>query len=317
MSASSYEPVLRELSKSKCFGGHLIKFAHHSALLKCEMKLSVFVPREALGTPVAPAIRVAGLVFLSGLTCNEDNFITKAGAIRKAAELKLALVCPDTSPRGVPVDGDSDSWDFGVGAGFYVNATVAKWANYQMYDYVARELPQIIARELPIDESKLGISGHSMGGHGALVIGLRENRLFKCISAFAPICEPTECAWGQKAFGGYLGDDRAAWAQYDACALLRNYTGANSRVDVLVDQGTEDKFLKDGQLRTDALKECAKLPNNASVVVRMQHGYDHSYWFISTFIDSHLEFHAERLYAKAMFNQQDDGETKDDDPHAE
>jgi S-formylglutathione hydrolase len=297
-SSSTYVPVLQKVSESKCFGGTVFKYSHVSVVLSCEMKLSVFVPRGASDDAPVPAV-----FFLSGLTCNEDNFITKSGALRKAAELKIALICPDTSPRGVPVDGDSDSWDFGVGAGFYVNATESKWApHYQMYDYVAKELPHVAAKELPVDEQKFGISGHSMGGHGALVIGLRENRLFKCISAFAPICEPTQCAWGQKAFRGYLGEsDTAAWEQYDACALLRNYVGANcARVDILVDQGTEDKFLKDGQLRTDALKEVAKLPNNASLVIRMQHGYDHSYWFISTFIDSHLEFHAERLNAQPM-----------------
>ena len=211
---------------------------------------------------------------------------------------RLALICPDTSPRGCNIAGEDESWDFGTGAGFYVNATQEPFAeNYNMYDYVALELPLVVTSELNIDEKRLGICGHSMGGHGALVIGLRESATFKSISAFAPICEPTKCAWGEKAFGGYLGDERDAWLEYDASALLAEYAG--ERVDVLVDQGSEDQFLKDGQLRTDALRTAAAQSNNASVVVRMQAGYDHSYYFIATFIESHLRFHHERLDAAA------------------
>merc|ERR1712000_205757 len=289
-SSKPIEKILNEIRSTKCFNGFVKKFSHQSVCCSCEMKLSVFLPKEATEENKVPAI-----FWLSGLTCNEDNFIQKAGAQRVASELGVALICSDTSPRGCNIEGEDESWDFGTGAGFYVDATEEKWKeNYNMYSYVSDELPAIVATELPIDSSRFSIFGHSMGGHGALVIGLRNYRLFKTISAFAPVSQPTECAWGQKAFKNYLGEkDKSKWLDYDAVALLQHYEG--DYVDVLIDQGTDDKFLKDGQLRTEELRQVASKANNASIVVRMQHGYDHSYHFIATFIEDHIRYHAERL----------------------
>lgn len=281
--------ILTELSSTKSFGGFVKKFEHNSVKCDCTMKLSVFLPPQATKTNKVPA-----LWWLSGLTCTEDNFMQKAGAQRFAAQYGLALICPDTSPRGVSIEGDDEWWDFGTGAGFYVNATEEKWkAHYNMYDYIVEELPLIVCRELPIEQKSMSISGHSMGGHGALVIGLRNARLFKAISAFAPIAKPSDCPWGVKAFTGYLGENKEDWMPYDSCNLLEKYSG--DRVDILVDQGKADKFLEQGQLRTDDLRKAAGFPNNASVVVRMQAGYDHSYFFVASFIESHIEFHARRL----------------------
>ncbi|KAI9199791.1 Alpha/Beta hydrolase protein [Polychytrium aggregatum] len=277
----------RQLSVSKCYGGSLYKFAHQSTSLGCEMKFSAFVP-------AGQAAAYPALFFLSGLTCNEDNFITKAGAIRKASELGLILVCPDTSPRGLNIEGEEDGWDFGTGAGFYVNATEAKWKNYQMDSYVNRELFEVLPKVLPIDLARVSIFGHSMGGHGALVSFLRNLGKYRSVSAFSPICNPVECPWGVKAFTGYLGSSVESWKQYDATELVKTYRGP--KIEILVDQGSADSFL-DNQLRPESLlKAASENPSHVQVNYRLQPGYDHSYWFIQTFVDDHLEFHAKALF---------------------
>jgi len=250
------------------------------------MRFGVYLPPAAAHGPVPV------LFWLSGLTCTEENFIAKAGAQRVAAELGLAIVTPDTSPRGLNIPGDAESDDFGVGAGFYLDATVAPWAGrYRMYSYVAKELVDLICRTFAVDGTRAGIFGHSMGGHGALTIGLKNPALFKTISAFAPIVSPSRCPWGEKALSGYLGIERQAWADYDATLLIqeRGWKGP----PLLVDQGDADPFLET-QLKPGLLRQAC---NEAGVGLnlRMQPGYDHSYFFIATFIEDHLRHHAVNL----------------------
>jgi S-formylglutathione hydrolase len=249
------------------------------------MRFAVFTPPQAQQAPVPV------LYYLAGLTCTEETFMIKAGAQRVAAALGLMLVAPDTSPREPRLPSDDESWDFGLGAGFYVDATEAPWANhYRMYSYVTRELPAVIARHFPGKAGAQGIFGHSMGGHGALVAGLRNADQYRSVSAFAPICAPMSCPWGEKAFTRYLGPDRSGWADYDASALLREHA---RRDTILVDQGTADPFL-DSQLNPSALVEGGRRYGQ-SIELRMQPGYDHGYYFISTFVEEHLRFHASRL----------------------
>lgn len=275
---------LEKVSEQLAFGGQQIRYKHQSEVLNCEMQFSVFLP------PQAQQVAVPSVYWLSGLTCNDENFSSKAGAQRVAAELGLALIIPDTSPRGEGVPDDPEgAYDFGLGAGFYVNATQEPWSkHYQMYDYIAKELPQLVETHLPLNQDR-AISGHSMGGHGALVIGLREN-LFGSISAFAPICHPTNCPWGHKAFANYLGEDKALWRAYDASLLLQE---RDSVPPILVDQGTADNFLEQ-QLDTEALIKANKISGNGAQI-RYQEGYDHSYYFIASFIEEHLRFHARNL----------------------
>jgi len=278
--------TLETVAEHACFGGVQGFYRHDSTQTATPMRFSVYRPPQAAAGPV-PAVW-----FLSGLTCTEENFTIKAGAQRVAAELGLMLIVPDTSPRGAGVPGDpAGGYDFGLGAGFYVDATVAPYArNYRMYSYVLTELPQLVAASFPVDRDRQAIMGHSMGGHGALVLALRNPGRFRSVSAFAPIAAPSESPWGQKAFRGYLGDDRDAWSQYDACALI----GSGQRVrELLVDQGTADRFL-DEQLKPDRLRqECARMA--IPLTLRLQAGYDHSYYFIATFIEEHLRWHAARL----------------------
>jgi S-formylglutathione hydrolase len=240
------------------------------------------------------AQRLPLLYWLSGLTCTEENFVIKAGAQRVASELGIALVVPDTSPRGLNLPGDADSYDFGVGAGFYVDATQAPWSKgYRMYSYVARELPAAVAATFPVDPSRAGIFGHSMGGHGALTIALKNPGAYKSVSAFAPISSPMRCPWGEKALAGYLGPDRARWREYDATTLIedRGWKGP----PILVDQGSSDQFL-DTQLKPELLRAaCAE--RKVPLELRMQEGYDHSYFFIASFVDDHLRFHARQAVA--------------------
>ena len=278
------------LSTNVCFDGEHRRYRHHSAALDCNMEFAVYLPPTALGTNARP---VPVLYWLSGLTCTDQNFMQKAGAQKKAARLGMAIVCPDTSPRGLDLPGEHDSYDFGSGAGFYVNATRQPWApHYRMYDYVVKELPQLVEGHLPVTEDR-SISGHSMGGHGALIAALKNPGLYKSVSAFAPIANPGECPWGQKAFSGYLGDDRTAWEEWDATMLI---PAARERLPLLVDQGTADEFL-DSQLNPDALADaCEKVHHHINL--RMHRGYDHSYFFIASFIDDHLEHHAEALGLK-------------------
>ena len=279
---------LTKVSEHLVFAGKQIRFEHNSHSLNCKMQFSVFLPAEA------ETKKVPALYWLSGLTCNDENFSSKAGAQRIAAELGIALIIPDTSPRGEGVaDDENAAYDFGLGAGFYVNATQAPFAkHYQMYDYILHELPQLVEDQLPISENR-AITGHSMGGHGALVIGLRNTERYKSLSAFSPICNPMNAAWGIKALSGYLGEDKQQWQQYDASLLL---TEATSLLPILVDQGTADNFFPD-QLRTESLIEAAKQHTDADIEIRYQEGYDHSYYFISSFIESHLRFHAKHLFA--------------------
>lgn len=250
------------------------------------MRFGVFLPPQAEARPVPL------LYWLSGLTCTEENFIVKAGAQRVAAELGLALVVPDTSPRGLKIPGEDQSYDFGTGAGFYVDATQAPWSRgYRMYSYVAAELPGLIEKSFPVDPARAGIFGHSMGGHGALTIALKNPEYYKSVSAFAPISSPMRCPWGEKALTGYLGPDRGAWREYDATALLeeRGWKGPA----LLVDQGTDDQFL-DSQLKPGLLEEACR-GSGVPLELRLQAGYDHSYFFIASFIEEHLRFHARQL----------------------
>ncbi|QRM29379.1 S-formylglutathione hydrolase [Microvirga sp. VF16] len=274
------------VSQSRCFNGTQFVYRHASQETGTPMRVAVFVP------PQARNAKVPVVWFLSGLTCTEENFTVKAGAQRVASELGLMLMAPDTSPRGEGVPDDPEgAYDFGLGAGFYVDATQEPWVrNYRMRSYLERELPALIAENLPADMSRQGITGHSMGGHGALTIALRNPGRFKAVSAFAPIASPVNCPWGEKALSTYIGADRFAWREYDACALIE---GGACVPDLLVDQGTTDSFLE-SQLKPQLLAEaCAKA--GQPLTLRMQEGYDHSYFFIATFIEDHLRWHAERL----------------------
>jgi S-formylglutathione hydrolase len=275
---------IETISEQKCFGGTIGYYRHQAATTSCAMRFSVFTPPQASGAK-APV-----LWWLSGLTCTEDNFTVKAGAYRKAAELSLMIVAPDTSPRGDDVPND-EAYDFGQGAGFYVDATQEPWArHFHMYSYITRELPELVLKVFPADAARQGIFGHSMGGHGALTIGLRHPETYKSISAFAPICAPTQCPWGQKAFAGYLGDDQSQWAAHDATELMMAAGERSSFPEILVDQGDKDNFLEE-QLKPHLFEAACKKAGQG-LTLRMQPGYDHSYFFIASFIDDHLKHHA-------------------------
>jgi S-formylglutathione hydrolase len=278
--------ALDVVSQSRCFGGTQFTYQHQSSETGTAMRFAAFVPQRAEQRPV-PVVW-----YLSGLTCTEENFTVKAGAQRIAGELGLLLIAPDTSPRGDAVPGDpAGSYDFGLGAGFYVDATQQPWSrNYRMASYVERELPGLISFELPADVARQSIMGHSMGGHGALTIALRNQDRYASVSAFSPICSPMNCPWGEKALSGYLGNNRESWRRYDACALLED--GARL-TELLVDQGAADQFLAT-QLKPQLL-EAACVRAGVPLTLRMHEGYDHSYFFISTFIESHLRWHAQRL----------------------
>jgi S-formylglutathione hydrolase len=281
---------LETVSRNRCFGGEQRVYRHRSAETGTDMRFAAFLPPGA----GEGGRRVPVVWFLSGLTCTEENFTVKAGAQRVAAELGLVLVAPDTSPRGEGVPDDPQgAYDFGLGAGFYVDATQEPWAkNYRMWSYVSRELPALVEAELPADMGRQGVSGHSMGGHGALTLALRHPGRFKAVSAFAPISSPMNCPWGEKALGGYLGPDRSAWRAHDSCALIED----GARVpDLLVDQGTADNFLEN-QLKPRLLEDACERAG-VPLTLRMQEGYDHSYFFIATFIEDHLRWHARRLGA--------------------
>ena len=272
---------LKNISKAKVTGGWHKQYTHTSSRLNCNMRFAIFLPPYASDENPVPV-----LYWLSGLTCSDENFMQKAGAFKAAAELGIAIVAPDTSPRGEQV-ADDDNYDLGQGAGFYVNATQAPWStHYHMYDYIVDELPPLIESHFPVTKIK-SISGHSMGGHGALTIGLKNAEKYRSISAFSPITNPTQCPWGHKAFSTYLGNDKATWKQYDACELLKQ---AQSPLPILVDQGDADNFLEE-QLKPENLISAAEV-HHSELELRMQSGYDHSYYFISSFIDEHLKFHA-------------------------
>ena len=279
---------LELLSSHACFGGEQRFYRHDSGAIGLPMKFAVYLPPQASQGPV-PA-----LLYLAGLTCTEETFATKASAQRRAAELGLALITPDTSPRGANVPGEAESWDFGVGAGFYLDATQAPWAtHWRMESYLMNELLPLCTAQLPIDAQRLGIFGHSMGGHGALTLALRHPGRFKTLSAFAPICAPTQCPWGEKAFTGYLGADRTSWGEHDATVLMENQPLAPYPGSILIDQGLADKFLE-GQLHPHLFEAaCAQI--GQPLTLRRHAGYDHGYYFIQTFIDDHLQHHAKGL----------------------
>ena len=276
--------TLENISQNKVFNGWLKQYTHYSASLSCTMRFSIFLPSSANSSDP-----VAVLYWLSGLTCSDENFMHKAGAFRAAEELGIAIVAMDTSPRGADV-ADSDGYDLGKGAGFYLNATQAPWSShYHMYDYVTKELPHIIENNFPVSDIK-SIAGHSMGGHGALTIGLNNPEQYRSISAFSPVSNPMQCPWGEKAFNAYLGNDLESWKQYDTCELLKK---TKVKLPILVDQGDADNFMRE-QLKPDALL-AASAGYEGNIKIRMQPGYDHSYFFISTFIDQHISFHAKYL----------------------
>ena len=278
---------METVSETRCFGGVQGVYRHAAKATGCDMEFAVYLPPQAQSGPVPV------LTWLSGLTCSWENFTVKAGAQRYAVEHGVALVAPDTSPRGLDLPGEHDDWDFGSGAGFYVDATQAPWsAHYRMYSYVVDELPALVHERFPLDAGRQGIFGHSMGGHGALVVALRNPERFRSVSAFAPISNPTRCPWGEKALGHYLGADREAWRRYDACELLAESAWRRS---ILVDQGDADGFL-DVQLKPERLREaCASA--GVPLELRLQAGYDHSYYFIASFVGDHIAHHARALRA--------------------
>ena len=284
---------LELLSKHGCFGGQQRFYKHDSKEIGLLMRFSVFLPPQAAQGPV-PA-----LIYLAGLTCNEETFMVKAGAQRVAAELGLALIAPDTSPRGAGVPGESESWDFGVGAGFYLDATQTPWAkNWRMESYITQELLPLITTALPIDPARVGISGHSMGGHGALTLALKHPALFKSVSALAPICAPTRCPWGRKAFTGYLGADESSWSAHDATALMGKLSTAPYPGGILIDQGLADKFLTE-QLHPH-LFEAACNAAGQPLNLRQHASYDHGYYFIASFMADHLRHHARQLTSSML-----------------
>ena len=275
------------VSENRCHGGLQGVYSHESRACNGSMRFAVYQPPKALAGEAVPV-----LTYLSGLTCTEENFITKAGAQRLASELGLIVVAPDTSPRGQNLPGEDEAYDFGSGAGFYLDATEAPWNTaYRMYSYITEELPAALAAGFPqADLGRQGITGHSMGGHGALTIALKNPETYRSVSAFSPIVAPMQVPWGEKALGGYLGEDRAAWADYDSVELIKSGRRSGK---ILVDQGEADNFLEE-QLRPWLLEEACK-DAGQELELRMQPGYDHSYYFIQSFIDDHLRHHAALL----------------------
>ncbi len=278
--------TIENLSRNRMFGGWNKQYRHASSSLNCDMRFAIYLPTQASNGNKVPV-----LYWLSGLTCTDENFMHKAGAQRIAAELGIAIVAPDTSPRGDAV-ADDDGYDLGKGAGFYVNATQSPWSqHYQMYDYILHELPELIESTFPVSDVR-SISGHSMGGHGALVLALRNPERFQSVSAFSPISNPVNSPWGKKALSAYLGKNTDSWADYDASMLMRN---ASQFLPTLVDQGEADEFLQE-QLKPEVLEAAAKA-SGYPLVLNRHEGYDHSYFFIATFIEQHLRFHAQHLGA--------------------
>jgi S-formylglutathione hydrolase len=285
------DSLLEEIGSNLSFGGQQLRYRHHSNILNCDMTFSIYLPPQAKQAPVPV------LYWLSGLTCSDENFVTKAGAQQHAAEYGLAIVCPDTSPRGEGVPDDEESaYDFGLGAGFYINATEQPWAtHYQMYDYVVEELPVLINAEFPVDGSKVAISGHSMGGHGALTVALKNPERYCSVSAFSPICSPINCPWGQKALSKYIGDEsQGHWNSQDTVELVKTADDQlKQSMPVLVDQGDADNFLAE-QLNTQLLIDTAE-QEGFPMRIRFQSGYDHSYFFIASLIGEHIRFHSNYL----------------------
>ncbi|ONK67525.1 uncharacterized protein A4U43_C05F950 [Asparagus officinalis] len=275
-----------EVASSKMFNGYNKRYRHFSPTLGCFMHFSIFFP------PPSPSQKTPVLYFLSGVQCTDETFLLQAGAQRTASALGIALVVPDTSPRGLKVKGEADSWDFGVGAGFYLNATTKKWKNWRMYDYVVKELPKILCENFEqIDTSQASLFGHSMGGHGALTIYLRNLDKYKSVSALAPMVNPTKSPIGQNMLSKYLGANKSDWGEYDATCLIAKYNKFS--YPILIDQGEDDQFLHDQLLVSNFQEACKRV--GAPLVLRMQPGYDHSYYFVSTFIADHIHHHAKML----------------------
>ncbi|KAF3511069.1 hypothetical protein F2Q69_00002084 [Brassica cretica] len=302
------ESGLSEIGSTKMFDGFNKRYKHYSETLGCSMTFSIYFPPSSSSSrrsPVCylhyfdlsfsyldPSSSVKVLYWLSGLTCTDENFIIKSGAQRAASTRGIALVVPDTSPRGLNIEGEADSYDFGVGAGFYLNATQEKWKNWRMYDYIVKELPKLLSDNFTqLDTTRASISGHSMGGHGALTIYLKNLDKYKSVSAFAPIANPINCQWGQKAFTNYLGDNKAAWEEYDATCLISKFN--NLSATILIDQGENDQFFPDQLLPNKFEEACKKV--NAPLLLRLHPGYDHSYYFIATFIEDHITHHSQAL----------------------
>lgn len=282
---------MKEIEKHICFGGTLAIYEHQSVVLNCTMKFSIFLPRQSLKD------KIPLLTFLSGLTCTYDNFTTKAGAYRFAAEKGLAILAPDTSPRGNNVP-DDEAYDFGQGAGFYINATQCPWAQYyQMESYIVEELNNLVCNNFPIIKDKQGLAGHSMGGHGALTLGLKYPDMFKSISAFSPVVAPSQVPWGQKAFKGYIGDNQTEWLKHDACALMNEAKNRANYPEILIDQGGGDDFLED-QLKPQLFAAACK-NSGQKLKLNIHGGYDHSYYFIQSFIADHIKHHMNILTEKS------------------
>ncbi len=280
--------TIEKISTNKSFGGRQLRFKHRSVALDCEMHFGVYLPPQTESGPVPV------LYWLSGLTCTDENFVIKAGAQKYAAQEGIAIIVPDTSPRGREVPDDPDkAYDFGLGAGFYVNATQPPWSShYKMYDYVVEELYTLVNQNFPVDSSRVAISGHSMGGHGALTIALKNPGKYKSVSAFSPVVSPLNCPWGIKALGNYLGANKKDWAQYDTVELVRS---VEQRLPILIDQGEADDFLRE-QLKTELLVKASK-DADYPMQIRFQPGYDHSYFFIASFIEDHIHFHGKHIAA--------------------
>lgn len=286
--------TFKVLSCVKVSHGNLIRFSTLSEYTHTLMTCAIYLPITS--TSSSSSCKLPVLFYLSGLTCTDENVCQKGNAFKSLHENSMAFVCPDTSPRGAGIDGESDSWDFGVGAGFYIDATEMPWSkNYNMYSYITKELPMIIEKNFNdhVDITRMSITGHSMGGHGALSIAIKNPGMFKSVSAFAPICNPINCPWGLKAFTNYLGSDRETWKECDSVELILKYGKVYD--DILIDVGTSDTFYKNSQLLPENFVTACQSVNQ-SVTLRMQEGYDHSYYFISTFIDDHIQFHAKRLH---------------------
>jgi S-formylglutathione hydrolase len=279
--------MLELLSSHACHGGVQRIYRHDSKVIGLSMRFAVYLP------PQASQGKVPALFYLAGLTCTEETFPTKAGAQRFAAQHGIALIAPDTSPRGAGIPGESAAWDFGVGAGFYVDATEEPWAkHFKMYSYVRDELRETVLAELPVDGDRLGIFGHSMGGHGALMLALRNPQIYRSVSAFAPIAAPSRCPWGEKAFTGYLGQDRDAWKAYDSSELVARASQKFAE-GILIDQGMSDQFLAE-QLYPDVFEAACRAAGQP-LTLRRHEGYDHGYYFISTFIEDHIAHHSRCL----------------------
>ena len=275
---------MEKVSSNRSFNGVHEVWSHDSIATSCKMTFSIYLPENPSGE------KQKTLIWLSGLTCTEENFRVKSGVQRFASEHNMIIISPDTSPRGEDVP-DDPNYDFAQGAGFYLDATEKPWSkNFNMYSYVAEELLHLIQDHFPVDSNRLGISGHSMGGHGALTIAIKNPDVFKSVSAFSPICNPVKIPWGQKAFTKYLGSDDSSWSNYDSCSLIGNQ---GWQKDILIDQGEEDEFLTD-QLKPDSFAKACQ-DNNVSLTLRMQPGFDHSYFFIATFIQDHIDWHSQRL----------------------